>query len=245
MPLLNASWVAGEDIAPRLIVRQDTASPRQILKATLGHYPVGVSVEGGIYAPIPEVSSQLAALSGGQCRVYGPGEECEIEVGSVAITIGDFIAPDANSKAQPGVHNFPVLGIALDNGPASKKVRCRIMVPELCNRASVVLTKTADYTLALSDLGKVLTNTGAGAAVTFALPAAVVGYQVRARLGAAQALRLDPNGTETIALPSTGVQGAAGKYLTADAVGEGVILECRVAGTWDVVSYTGTWTAES
>jgi hypothetical protein len=112
------------------------------------------------------------------------------------------------------------------------------------DRSNTVLAKTAGYTLALADLGKVLTNTGASGAVAFALPAAVVGYEVRARVGAAQALQLDPNGTETIALPSTGVQGAAGKYLVADAIGEGVILRCRVAGTWDVVSYTGTWTAE-
>jgi hypothetical protein len=51
----------------------------------------------------------------------------------------------------------------------------------------------------------------------FALPAAVVGLNIAFASGATQELRIDPNGTETIALPSTGVQGAAGKYLVADA----------------------------
>jgi hypothetical protein len=68
--------------------------------------------------------------------------------------------------------------------------------------------------------------------------------RVVAVVEAAQELRLDPSGTQTIALPSSGVQGAAGKYLTADAVGEKVDLICITTGTWDVVSYSGTWTAE-
>jgi hypothetical protein len=69
--------------------------------------------------------------------------------------------------------------------------------------------------------------------------------RVSAVVRAAQELRLDPNGTETIALPSSGVQGAAGKYLTADAVGENVELICLTTGTWDAVGHTGTWTAQA
>lgn len=61
---------------------------------------------------------------------------------------------------------------------------------------------------------------------------------------AAQELRIDPSGSETIALPSTGAQGAAGKYLSADAVGEWVRLLCVKAGQWQVAGYAGTWTAE-
>jgi hypothetical protein len=91
----------------------------------------------------------------------------------------------------------------------------------------------------------VLTNTGAAATATFTLPAATPGMRVTAFVKANQQLRLDPNGTETIALPSTGVQGAAGKYLWADAVGEYVQLVCVTAGTWSSIGYFGTWTAES
>lgn len=109
-----------------------------------------------------------------------------------------------------------------------------------------VEAKTAAYTVvAGTDNGKTFTNAGASGAVTFALPAATVGQRYRFRVKATQELRIDPNGTETIALPSTGAQSAAGKYITADANGEGVLIECTVAGTWDAVAYVGTWTAEA
>lgn len=104
--------------------------------------------------------------------------------------------------------------------------------------------KTANYTVVTpTDNGKTFTTEGAGAAVTFALPAATVGQWYRFKVKATQELRIDPNGTETIALPSTGAQQSAGAYLTADANGEGCEIECVKAGAWEVNSYTGTWTA--
>lgn len=103
---------------------------------------------------------------------------------------------------------------------------------------------TAGDTLTVAESGSVHTSVGASGTVTLVLPAAVVGLEYFFRVGAAFALRIDPNGTETIALPSTGVQGAAGKYLEADADGETVHLLCSKAGQWSVMGYTGTWTAE-
>lgn len=90
-----------------------------------------------------------------------------------------------------------------------------------------------------------VSNAGASGAATFTLPAAEPGLRVSAVVEATQQLRLDPNGTETIALPSTGVQSAAGKYITADALAESVELVCLTKGTWDVVNFQGTWTAEA
>ena len=95
-----------------------------------------------------------------------------------------------------------------------------------------------------ANAGIIVSNAGAAGAATFALPAATVGMRVTAVVEAAQELRLDPNVNETIALPSSGVQGAAGKYLVADAIGENVELVCLTAGTWDCTNYTGTWTAQ-
>lgn len=107
-----------------------------------------------------------------------------------------------------------------------------------------VAAKTADYTVvADTDNGKTFTNEGAAAAVTFALPAATVGQWYRFKVKEAYELRIDPNGTETIALPSSGTQQSAGAYLTANADGEGVEVECVKAGEWEANSYTGTWTA--
>lgn len=107
-----------------------------------------------------------------------------------------------------------------------------------------VAAKTASYTiLTPADNGTTFTNEGAGAAITFSLPAATVGQWYRFTVMAAQELRIDPNGTETIGLPSSGVQQAAGAYIVADAVAEGVEIECVKAGEWAIRSYIGTWTA--
>lgn len=105
--------------------------------------------------------------------------------------------------------------------------------------------KTANYTVTTNDNGSTFTNEGATGAIVFALPAATVGYWYRFKVMAAQELRIDPNGTETIALPSTGAQSAAGKYITADAAGEGVEIQCVKAGQWVANHYIGTWTAEA
>ena len=108
-----------------------------------------------------------------------------------------------------------------------------------------VEAKTASYTVvANTDNGKTFTNQGAAGAITFSLPAATVGQRYRFVVKAAQELRLDPNGTETISLP-TGVQQAAGKYIGADAIGERISVECVKAGEWDTHEAVGTWTAEA
>lgn len=92
--------------------------------------------------------------------------------------------------------------------------------------------------------GGVFTNEGAEGAAVFALGPATVGVELTFVVMAAQELRIDPSGTETIALPSSGAQGAAGKYLTADAVGEWVRLLCVKTGQWQVAGYLGTWAHE-
>ena len=92
--------------------------------------------------------------------------------------------------------------------------------------------------------GGIFTNEGASGAAVFALGAAAVGVELTFVVMTAQELRIDPSGTETIALPSSGAQGAAGKYLTADAVGEWVKLVCVKTGQWQVQGYAGTWAHE-
>lgn len=108
-----------------------------------------------------------------------------------------------------------------------------------------VVTKTADYTVKESENGQSFSTDGASGTVTFSLPPATVGLHYRFFVGAAQELRLDPNGTEVIALPSTGAYQAAGKYLSADAIGENIAIQCVKAGKWAVTSSVGTWTIES
>lgn len=109
--------------------------------------------------------------------------------------------------------------------------------------AAVTATKTADYTVTTADNGRTFSTAGASGTVVFSMPAAVPGLRYRFYVGAAQELRIDPNGTETAGLPSTGVQQAAGAYLTANAAGETLDLQCVVAGSWSPFGYSGTWTA--
>jgi len=109
-----------------------------------------------------------------------------------------------------------------------------------------IVTTARTITAAEATYGVIVANVGASAATTFVLPSAKPGMRVRAIVKSAHELRLDPFGTETIGLPSTGVQGAAGKYITADALSESVELVCVVVGTWDPFGATdGTWTAEA
>jgi hypothetical protein len=245
MPLENPSYVFGEDCATSLIVKQSSAADHTVLKCGFGEKPVGVAHEGSREAPIPGVTP-LCAKSGESARVYGPGESCEVEVGSgVVVTAGRYVMADANSKARRAIHGLPRLGRAEKTvtGPS----RARVYVdPGIHDNSDTVINGTQAATTTLNDYdsGATLTNTGASGAATFTLPAAVPGLSFRVRVNAAQELRLDPNGTETIALPSTSVQGGAGKYLSADAVGEGGRIWCDIAGRWET-DLNGTWTAEA
>jgi len=136
-------------------------------------------------------------------------------------------------------------GIALE---AASGDGSQIEVYRLPSEANEMLVEahTADDTLTAAEMyGSVHTTVGAAGTVVLTLPPAKVGMHGMFRVGAAQELRLDPDGTEVISLPSTGVPGAAGKYLTANADGETVYLVCTKAGQWNVMGFTGTWTAEA
>jgi len=116
-------------------------------------------------------------------------------------------------------------------------------IPQAALGLRTVTAHTADAALTAAQSGSIHTNAGATGAVVLALPPATVGLEFFFGVRASQQLRLDPNGTETVSLPSTGVPSAAGAYIVADAVGETVHLMCVAAGSWAVMGYTGSWTA--
>ena len=103
---------------------------------------------------------------------------------------------------------------------------------------------TANDTLTASESGTWHTNTGAAGTITFTLPVATVGLRYGFAVGVAQVLAVDPNGSQTISAPTTGVPSAAGKNVSADAIGEMIEIACLIAGNWSVLRAVGTWTVE-
>jgi hypothetical protein len=201
----------------------------------------GAEVACGIVDPF--LSASTAAGDVGLIFTEGPMDV----VSSAAFAVGDLLQGAATGKVATATDGV-VEGRAIEaaTGGAQNK-RAYMSFPQFSEGSgtSVVQTKTADYTVLATESGNTFDTTAAGGAVTLALPAAVPGLHYFGRVGAVQELRFDPNGTETISLPSTGVAGVAGKYLTANAIGETVYLKCVLAGTWSVYGFTGTWTAEA
>lgn len=170
------------------------------------------------------------------------GTRLVVAAGVIAQYADVYRAASGKVSATP---NGKRLGIALEAAAADGD---QIEIYQLPANAQELLVEahTADDTLTAAEMyGSIHTSVGAAGTITLALPPAVVGMHAKFAVGAAQELRLDPNGTETISLPSTGVPGAAGKYLTANAIGETVELVCCSAGSWRVFGFTGTWTAEA
>lgn len=181
------------------------------------------------------------------------GLTCEVFSEGIFLLTGTGFAQTSVGRDAYATDNYTVTGAPSASGVRIGKIVAYVSSTKVWVEidtdakipASTVQTKTADYTVTVADSGRTFSTAGASGTVVFAMPAAVPGLRYRFYVGAAQELRIDPNGTETISLPSTGVAGAAGKYLTANAAGETVDIECVVAGTWSVFGYTGTWTAEA
>lgn len=104
---------------------------------------------------------------------------------------------------------------------------------------------TADDTLKRGENNTIHTNKGAAGTIVLTLPAAIAGMRFTFVVKAVQELRVDPNGTEIVAVAATGAESAAGKYISADAVGELITLVCAETGKWSVENAVGTWTVES
>lgn len=110
--------------------------------------------------------------------------------------------------------------------------------------AEKIVTKTADYTILEGDNGTIFTTSGASGTVVFTLPVGKPGLKYGFEVGASQAVRIDPNGSETLSLHTGAVQ-AAGKYATSSTAGHFFWFECIRSGHWNCVGYAGTLTVEA
>lgn len=176
-------------------------------------------------------------------RLPNSGETVRVTAAGAITALADvYRAAGGKISATPNGRRW---GVALEAASGDGSQIEVLRLPAAAQQ-NLVEHHTADDTLTAAECyGSIHTSVGASGAITLTLPPAVVGMDVMFRVGAAQELRIDPDGTEKISLPSTGVPGAAGKYLTADAAGESVRLVCCKAGEWSVFGHTGTWTAEA
>lgn len=188
-----------------------------------------------------DVQADVAVCAGGSPGTW----PVQLSASPGTVTRGTKLMLTSNGtvKAHDGSTSARIVAEAQESGTANERIEAVLLDPYFSGRQVIVDTDGATLTAAQS--GAVVSNAGAGAAAAFVLPAALPGMEFIFLVEAAYELRVDPNGTETIALPSSGVQQAAGKYVGADAVGERLHIVCVTAGTWDVVSYAGTWTVES
>jgi len=101
---------------------------------------------------------------------------------------------------------------------------------------------TADDQLTEAESGSVHTNLGATGTVTLTLPeSACAGTEFTFAVQAAQELRVDPG---TAAIRDDSGQ-TAGKYKSADAIGECLRLVADSNGNWATTAKQGTWTEEA
>ena len=216
---------------PSLMLRKGTAD-RQVLVGTATARPLGTAHDA------------VAITTDVTVHVLG-GADSQVMIGNAAIAVDApvYTADDGKVSSTFTAGCWRV-GTALTACAADAgEFEVATCVPYLATPPVSVAAAGGAISAQSAIAGAYVSNLGASGAATFTLPAAVVGMRVTAIVQVAQELRLDPNGTETIALPSTGVQSAAGAYITANALTESVQLVCLTAGTWDVISYTGTWTA--
>lgn len=188
-----------------------------------------------------DISAHVAVCAGGAQGTWPV--RLSASPGTVVRGTRLMLTSNGSVKAHDGSTSAMIVAEAQESGTANEKIEAVLLKPYFSGPQVVVDADGATITAAQS--GAIISNKTAAADAVFALPAALPGMEFTALVEAAYQLRLDPNGTETIALPSSGVQQAAGKYIWADALGEKVKLVCLTAGTWSVVHYSGTWTAET
>lgn len=126
MPQPSPSFTAEGDIRPSRFVKIGAAD-FACLEADANNETLGIAHEGTEEAPIPSVSTNLAASSGGQLRVYGEGEECLLELGSGGATLGGKLKSDADGKgvdiATTGTTIQYYGAVALEAGSAGDLIR--------------------------------------------------------------------------------------------------------------------------
>lgn len=123
------SLIAGGDIRPARIVKISTAADFTVLEADANERAYGIAIDAAQAAPIPGASA-VAAGDGQSVMVYGPGDECTLEIGTGGIVRGGMIKSDADGKgvaaAATGTTVQWIAAEALESAAEGAKAKVRV-----------------------------------------------------------------------------------------------------------------------
>lgn len=123
------SFIARGNITMSRFVKLDTATDNGVLQAGTNERVFGIASEAGRESPIPALSTMYAAQDGDNLHVYGPGQNCLLELGDT-VAAGDLLKSDTDGKGVPaatsGATAQEVGALALQAGAAGAKIRVRV-----------------------------------------------------------------------------------------------------------------------
>lgn len=161
---------------------------------------------------------------------------------------GNLVTSEYNSF--PDMVTTPHIRLAIvatSGGDIESITDCRVghnfvMPYEAGGVKKTVEAHTSDDTLAAAESGSVHSNLGATGVVTLTLPAsAPAGTVFTFAIQAAEEMRIDPG---TAAIRDDSGQ-TAGKYKSADGIGECLSLVADSNGDWVTIAKNGTWTEQA
>ena len=131
MSSIGTPAFAGGDIYPCRFVKQSAAADFNVLQATANDPIKGISQAGTNLPPIPEVTSDKAAVAGQQLRIHTPPEGCLLELGGT-VAAGDRLKADNDGKgvaiATSGTTPQRYGAVAQQGGDAGEKIRVEVVI---------------------------------------------------------------------------------------------------------------------
>lgn len=132
MPAQAPSYVAGATVYPRRFVRLNGTDDWTVIQGSAATQDfVGVTQVGTRLPPVPEVTDNPHAIAGESVSIKAQDEQCEIDVGTVAITQGQLLTSDANGMAVAAVAGNKFGAVANAAGDANGTVKATVRFGEL------------------------------------------------------------------------------------------------------------------
>lgn len=131
MSSIGTPAFAGGDIYPCRFVKQSAAADFNVLQAEANDPIKGISQNGTNLPPIPDVTSDKAAVAGQQLRVHTAPEGCLLELGGT-VTASDRLKSDADGKgvaiATTGTTPQRYGAVAQQGGVSGEKVLVEVVI---------------------------------------------------------------------------------------------------------------------